>query len=148
MSLKVSDIGGAVSSLRRAVELIPADQTEHWDAVVKLTEIYLAVARGEKQYMDEVEKSVGELLKHDPNSFDGHRLLGDLNYSKATVAYKDKKIGEGQAFLDAAGAEYRKADALKPAQQALPRVPMVDIEFLARSIAGDVKPCQSHLDHH
>jgi tetratricopeptide (TPR) repeat protein len=117
VSLKVSDIGGAVSSLRRAVELIPADQTEHWDAVVKLTEIYLAVARGEKQYMDEVEKSVGELLKHDPNSFDGHRLLGDLNYSKATVAYKDKKIGEGQAFLDAAGAEYRKADALKPAQQ-------------------------------
>ena len=117
VSLKVSDIGGAVSSLRRAVELIPKDQPDHWDAIVKLTEIYLAVAKGEEQYMKEVKDFTGALLKRDPNSFDGHRLVGDLNYSQATDAYKNKRTEEGQAFLDAAAAEYRKADSIKPGQQ-------------------------------
>jgi tetratricopeptide (TPR) repeat protein len=130
VSLKTSDIGGAVSSLRRAVELIHKDQPDYWDSVVKLTEIYLAVAKGEKQYMEEVDKFIAELLKHDPNSFDGHRLVGDLNYYKATVAYnkaveadKSKYVeeskqrrAEGLTFLDAAAAEYRKADSIKPGQ--------------------------------
>src|ERR1035441_6322174 len=131
VSLKTSDIGGGVSSLRRAVELIHKDQPDYWDSVVKLTEIYLAVGKGEKQYMDEVDKFIAELLKHDPNSFDGHRLVGDLNYYKATEAYKKaaeaeknryveegkQRREEGLAFLDAAVAEYRKADSLKPGQQ-------------------------------
>jgi tetratricopeptide (TPR) repeat protein len=117
VSLKTGDIGGAVSSLRRAVELIPVDQPDHWDSVVKLTEIYLAVAKGEQQYMKEVDKFIADLLKRDPNSYDGHRLTGDLNYFKATDAYKNKKNDEGQAFLDAAAAEYRKADSVKPGQQ-------------------------------
>src|ERR1017187_2377699 len=131
VSLKTSDIGGAVSPLRRAVELIHKDQPDYWDSVVKLTEIYLAVARGDKQYMDEVDKFIAELLKHDPNSFDGHRLVGDLNYFKATEAYKKaaeaeknryveegkQRRAEGLAFLDAAAAEYRKADSIKPGQQ-------------------------------
>src|SRR6185369_207859 len=49
VALKTGDIGGAVGSLRRAIELIPADQPDHWDSIVRLTEIYLAVAKGEKQ---------------------------------------------------------------------------------------------------
>jgi tetratricopeptide (TPR) repeat protein len=131
VSLKTGDVGGAVSSLRRAVELITVDQPDHWDSVVKLTEIYLAVAKGEKQYMDEVDKFIADLLKRDPNSFDGHRLLGDLNYYKATEAYNKageaeknqhaeegkQRRQEGVAFLDAAVAEYRKADSIKPGQQ-------------------------------
>jgi tetratricopeptide (TPR) repeat protein len=117
VSLKAGDVGGAVSSLRRSVELIPADQPDHWDAVVKLSEIYLAAGKGQKQYMDEVDTFTKELLKRDPNSFDGYRLLGDLDYSRATDAYKNKKTDEGQAFLDVAAAEYRKADSLKPGQQ-------------------------------
>ena len=117
VSLKTGDIGGAVSSLRRAVELIHKDQPDYWDSVVKLTEIYLAVAKGEQQYMKEVDGFIEELLKRDPNSYDGHRLMGDLNYFKATDAYKNKKNDEGQAFLDAARAEYRKADSVKPGQQ-------------------------------
>ena len=97
----MSDVGGAVSALRRAVELIPPDQPDHWDAVVKLSEIYLAVAKGEKQFMDEVEKFIKDLLKHDPNSFDGHRLTGDLNYSRATDAYKREPsaVEEGKQAL-------------------------------------------------
>ena len=33
------DWGGALRELRRAKELLPAGQSEHWDAVVKLAEI-------------------------------------------------------------------------------------------------------------
>src|ERR1017187_7069361 len=131
VSLKTGDLGGAVSSLRRAVELIPVDQPDHWDSVVKLTEIYLAVTKGDKQYMAEVDKFIADLLKRDPNSYDGHRLVGDVNYSKSTEAYKkaadaDKNQRpqdgkelreEGRKYLDAAAAEYLKADSLKPGQQ-------------------------------
>ena len=117
VSLKTGDVGGAVSSLRKSIELLPADQAEHWDAVVKLTEIYLAVAKGEKQYMDEVEKFTKDLLKRDPNSFDAHRLVGDLDYSKATEAYKSKHPEEGKELLAAATEEYRKADGVKPGDQ-------------------------------
>src|ERR1017187_6435268 len=131
VSLKTGDIGGAVSSLRRAVELIRKDQPDHWDSVVKLTEIYLAAGRGEKQYMDEVDQFIKELQAHDPNSYDGHRLVGDLNYFRSTEAYKKaaeaernghaeegKELKEaGRKNLDAAAAEYLKADGIKPGQQ-------------------------------
>jgi tetratricopeptide (TPR) repeat protein len=117
VSIKVGDVGAAVSSLRRAIELLPPDQPEHWDSVIKLTEIYLAVAKGEKQYMDEVDKFTKELLKRDPNSYDAHRLLGDYNYSLATESYRVKRTEEAQAFLATATEEYRKADSIKPGQQ-------------------------------
>ncbi len=117
VSLKVGDVGGAVSSLRRAVELIPKDQPDHWDAVVKLSDIYLAFGKGEKLYMKEVETFTDDLLQRDSNSFDAHRLIGDLNYSRATDAYRNKQPDEGLVFLDKATAEYRRADSLKPGQQ-------------------------------
>src|SRR5215831_5043542 len=129
VSLKVSDIAGAVPSLRKAVELIPADQPDHWDAVIKLTEIYLAYSKGEKQLMDEVEKYTKEMLKRDPNSFDGHRLVGDYNYFQATEKYKAKHPDEGKAFLEAAIEEYSKADSAKPGQV------MVSMQ-LARALAA------------
>ena len=100
VSLRTSDIGGAVSSLRRAVELIRKDQPDYWDSVVKLTEIYLANAKGDKQYMDEVHKFIAELLEHDPKSFDGHRLVGDLNYFKATEAYKKALEAEKNRYVE------------------------------------------------
>jgi tetratricopeptide (TPR) repeat protein len=122
VSLKSGDIASSVASLRRAIELLPLDQPDHWDATVKLSEIYLQVGKDAdgkmlKQYMDEVEKFTGDLLKREPNSFDAHRLIGDLNYSRATNAYRDKKNEQGQAFLEAATVEYRKADSIKPGQQ-------------------------------
>ena len=117
VSLKVGDVVGAVSSLRRAVELIPKDQPDRWDAVVKLSDIYLAFGKGEKLYMKEVETFTDDLLQRDSNSFDAHRLIGDLNYSRATDAYRNKQPDEGLVFLDKATAEYRRADSLKPGQQ-------------------------------
>jgi tetratricopeptide (TPR) repeat protein len=129
VSLKVGDVAGSVPSLRRAVELLPPDQADHWEAVVRLCEVYLLAGAGEKQYMDDVEKFTQELLKRDPNSFDAHRLIGDLNYSRATGAYKNKHPEEGAAFLAVATAEYFKADSVKPGQ------PLVSMQ-LARALAA------------
>jgi tetratricopeptide (TPR) repeat protein len=129
VSLKVGDVASAVPSLRRAVELLPPDQADHWEAVVKLSEVYLLAGAGEKQYMDEVETFTKELLKRDPNSFDGHRLVGDLNYSRATSAYKNKHPEEGATYLAQATAEYFKADSIKPGQ------PLISMQ-LARSLAA------------
>jgi tetratricopeptide (TPR) repeat protein len=91
--------------------------------------VYLLAGAGEKQYMDDVEKFTQELLKRDPNSFDAHRLIGDLNYSRATGAYKNKHPEEGAAFLAVATAEYFKADSVKPGQ------PLVSMQ-LARALAA------------
>ena len=118
VGLKAGDVTGAVAALRRAVELIPPDQPDHWDATVKLSEIYLTVARGEKSYMDEVEKFAKDLLKRDPDSYDGHRLIGDLSYTRATEAIRSKppRPEEALALLDVATQEYTKADSVKPGQ--------------------------------
>jgi tetratricopeptide (TPR) repeat protein len=116
VSLKSGDVAGAVSSLRRAVELVPADQPDHWDAVVKLADIYLLLGKGEKQYVEEVDKFTKDLLKRDPNSFDGHRLVGDLRFARASEAYTSKHPEEGKVLLEQAIDEYRKADSVKPGQ--------------------------------
>src|SRR5436305_3086201 len=102
-SLKKGDYVNAVGQFRRAVELVSVDSPDHWEAKVKLTEILLQFAAN-SQTMQEVEKYTAELMKRDPNSFDAHRLIADLNYAKATEAYKNRKNEDGQKFLDAATA--------------------------------------------
>src|ERR1039458_9040224 len=67
------DWGGAVRELRRAMELIPASQQEHWDAEVKLTEIYLSpIVKHDDNLMAEVEGFCNDLLKRDPNRSEEH----------------------------------------------------------------------------
>src|SRR5213078_2166935 len=80
--MKEPNIAAAVASFRRAYELLPKDSPDRWDSIVKLSEIYLQVARGEEVYMNEVKKFTQELLQRDPNSYDGHRLVGDWNYAR------------------------------------------------------------------
>jgi tetratricopeptide (TPR) repeat protein len=118
-SLKTNDLGAAVNSLRRAIELLPKDSPDRWDAVVKLCEIYLAVGKGEKTYMDEVNDYTKQILARDPNSFDGHRLVADIHYTQATEAFNKPPRREefGRQELLAAIEEYRKADSIKPGQQ-------------------------------
>ena len=128
-ALKLGSVGEAVNAFRRAVELLPASEADHWDAVVKLTEIYLAVTR-EKAYLDEVDDYCKALLKRDPNSYDGHRLTGDLDFVRANEQFKVARNDEGQALLDKAIVEYRQAEAIKPGQ---PGVMMQ----LARAMAAE-----------
>src|ERR1039457_5576032 len=114
-ALKMGSITEAVNALRRAVELLPESQADHWDAVVKLSEIYLS-ATHEKSLLDDVDGYCKGLLKRDPNSYDGHRLTGDLDYVRATEQYTVKRADEGRALLDKAIVEYRQAEAAKPGQ--------------------------------
>ena len=105
----------AVQSLRRAVELLPVEQPDHWQAAIKLSEIYLA-ASPDKEYLAEVEGYTKGMLKRDPNSFDGHRLSGDLAFVRSAAALHVGQKDEAKGLLDEAIAEYRKADAVKPDQ--------------------------------
>ena len=115
--MKLGQTLPAVNAFRRAVELLPHDQPDYWDAMVELSEIYLFAGREQKQLMDEVEGYTREILKRDPNSFDGHRLTGDLNFARGLNAYKVARKDEGDAYIEKAVAEYRIADGIKPAQE-------------------------------
>ena len=109
------DLGGALKSLRRAVELLKGNnayQDEYLDSMVKLSEIYLVMK--DKQSLEEVDGYCNILLKRDPKSFDGHRLRGDVDavraYEAFQVANKDESMRlDGEAFD-----EYSQADAAKP----------------------------------
>src|SRR5262249_46167624 len=115
--LKVNDYGGAAAELRRALDTIGPESPDHWDAMVKLCELYLAVAKGEKTFMDDVDTFTKELLKRDPNSHDAHRLIGDMHYTRALEAGATKRINVAKQEIQEAIAEYRKADGAKPSQQ-------------------------------
>ena len=113
--MKLGQIPQAVRDLRRAMELIKPPAPDHWDAGVKLADIYLAVSR-EKQHLDEADTIAKNLLERDPNSFDGHRLIGDLSFIGAQEAFKAQNRDRGNELLKTAVMEYRKADAAKPGQ--------------------------------
>jgi tetratricopeptide (TPR) repeat protein len=130
-ALKLSSISEAVNAFRRALELLPVSEADHWDAVVKLSEIYLGVTR-QKAYLDEVQGYCEALLKRDPNSYDGHRLTADLEYARATEQFKVAMRDEGRALLDQAIAEYRKAEAIKAGQVGV-------VMQLARALAAETQ---------
>lgn len=117
--LRLGQISPAVNALRRSIELNkpkdPASADAHWDSLVKLTEIYVAAA--EPRYFSEVEQNIKELLDRDANSWDGHRLEGDLAFVRATKALQASNREETKRQVDLAVVEYRKAESIKPGQQ-------------------------------
>lgn len=115
-ALKLGSTNEAVGAMRRAVELLKPDNPDHWDALVKLSEIYLVAGRAQnqKQYLEEVKSAAERLLARDKNSFDGHRLMADLNLAWAVDAFRTSKREEGQKLLDIALAEYNTANTIKP----------------------------------
>src|ERR1035441_1777975 len=78
---KLQQYGQDVTQFRRPIELLPADQPDRWDSMVKLCDLYMAGGHDQKELMDEVERYSTDMLKRDPNSFDGHRLTADLALS-------------------------------------------------------------------
>jgi tetratricopeptide (TPR) repeat protein len=113
--LKQKNLTAAVNNLRRAVELLPKDQPDRWDALTKWTDIYLAVVH-EPQQLAESEQNIKELLAHDPNSFDAHRMAGDLNFVRSLQALQRAGREEGKKLMDNALAEYRTAESIKPGE--------------------------------
>src|SRR6516165_8843028 len=112
-AIKIGPMQEAVSALRKAIELLPPEEQDHWDAMVKLSDIYLLVAREQKQFMDETEDYCAKILKHDPNSFDGHRLTADLRFAQAIAAYRVARKDESSDLLHKAIAEYDRANSIK-----------------------------------
>src|ERR1700747_2365675 len=80
----------AVGELRRAIELLKPDRPERTDARIKLADIYLdyleRAPKREGDVVDEVQRTIDDLLKADPKSVDGHRLKGRLLYIMADDA--------------------------------------------------------------
>jgi tetratricopeptide (TPR) repeat protein len=116
-NLKIQDLGGAVGAFRRALDTLPEDSPDRIDSMVKVSEIYLAVGKSDKGLLADVDGFIKVLMAKDPNSYDAHRLLADLHYTRASEEYRTKRLDEAKADLDAATAEYRKADSIKPGQQ-------------------------------
>lgn len=100
--LKLGNYGEAMRWLRRAVELQP----QNTDAITKLADLYLLastqVASQSVQLQGEVKDLSDKLLQQNPDSFDGHRLKGQL-----ALLAKDPA---------AAVAEFAKANQVKPYQ--------------------------------
>lgn len=123
--LKLGALGEAVGMLRRAVELQP----DNMDAKVQLANIYLVAstqdAKNAPQLLEEVSTEVDKILAKDPNSYDGHRLAGQMALLK-----KDAKT---------AVAELQRANQIKPNQ---PEVVLVYFEALVRD---DQKPLAEKL---
>jgi tetratricopeptide (TPR) repeat protein len=120
VELKLSRIANAVPYLRRAIELLPADDSktaaaDYVDANVKLAEILLLAAQtsdpGDRnnKFLDEVRGIKDLLLKKDPNSFDGTKLNGELTLNDAIQLYKKNKPQESKEKMEEAIGVYRKA---------------------------------------
>jgi tetratricopeptide (TPR) repeat protein len=95
-------LGGALRSLTRASELLPTRE----DVAVSLAEtsmaIYLTSPTRSAPLYQQVVTTSADLLKRDPNSYDGIRLKG-------YVAMIDRHYPEAIELL-------RKADSMKPGQ--------------------------------
>lgn len=122
--LKLAAFGDAVRALRRAIELQP----DNADAAVKLADIYIAAASQDPTYADQMHKEVNELtdglLKKNPNSYDAHRLRGQLalvqrNAGEAIQEFetamrsKPDQTELAPAYFQALAADKRTADADK-----------------------------------
>ncbi|MDR3699274.1 MAG: tetratricopeptide repeat protein [Candidatus Sulfopaludibacter sp.] len=119
--IQLGQISPAINSLRRSVELnkpndpAPAVVAAHWDSVVKLSEIYMAGSR-DPQLLGEVDQNVKDILARYPNSWDGHRLKGDLAFIHALQAFQTANKDELKRQTDLAMSEYRKAESIKPGE--------------------------------
>ncbi|MGA3186532.1 MAG: tetratricopeptide repeat protein [Bryobacteraceae bacterium] len=100
--LKLGNYGDAMRGLRRAVELQPQNS----DAATKLADLYLLASTQNPtqapQLLGEVKDLSDKLLAQNPDSFDGHRLKGQI-----ALLSKDPA---------GAVAEFSKANQVKPNQ--------------------------------
>ena len=134
--LKRDKATDAVAAFRRALDIntsqAPADRispADRRDIYVKLSDIYLLHGTEDKRLLDEVDNFVKELAKDEPDSFDVHRLKGDLAFARAVMALKVANRDQALTLVDSAVDEYTKADKIKPGQ---PRV----VLQLARSVGA------------
>jgi len=106
----------AVKEYRRAIEVLkgePVHQQEYKRSLVQLTQLLIALAYKDPDSQEDTKANCRELLRMDPNSFDGFRLLGDFNF-KLFMMESLREPNAGDAYLSTALEFYRKADVIKP----------------------------------
>ena len=115
--LKGKSIGGAVPALQRAVELLKPGTPDSDDATLKLSEIMVVAAQSQErneQMLKDVTDYAAGLLKRNPNSWQGHKLTGDLAMLDTVAKYRREQGLEAKKALGKAIAEYRTALSAKP----------------------------------
>lgn len=130
--LKLGQVPDAVRPLRRAVELIKSGP-HLADAKIKLADIYVIAAQTnskDRTWLEDARRFARDFLAQDPNSFDGYRLMGDVDTVQAMQNARERDAEGAKKMLREAIAEYRKAQAIKPAN---PGVMLA----LARTLAAD-----------
>jgi tetratricopeptide (TPR) repeat protein len=110
--IKLLAFGDAARALRRAVDLQP----NNVDAANKLAEIFLVASSQDQQHAQELRMEARELaqkiLQANPNSYEGHRLMGQL-------ALLDKDLPTAMTELSAAYKINNQSDLALPLFQAL-----------------------------
>ncbi len=122
--------GDAARALRRAIELQPTNT----DAINRLAEIFLIASSQDAQHSKDMRMEARELaqklLQANPNSYEGHRLLGQL-------ALLDKDLPTATNELSTAYKINNKTDLALPLFQALALGGRgADAEKLARDVIG------------
>lgn len=133
--LRMGRIASAVGPLRRAIELLPQG-ADRMDANLKLADIYLVASTNSQQraqFTDEIQRIADEFLQKDPNSFEGHRLKGNLAFANVMEFYRNGNQARATQEMQNSIAEFRKAAAIKPndleLQIALARAFATDRQF-------------------
>ena len=133
--LKQGQVSSAVASLRLADEGLKKGTPDSDDTILKLAEIYVVAAQSQ-QNNDQLVKDVGDfaagLLKRNPNSWQGHKLAGDLAVLDTGAKFRKGQAVEAKKALAGAIADYRTALTAKPGDyvisMALGRTLMLDGE--------------------
>ncbi len=131
--IKLLAFGDAARALRRAVELQP----NNVDAINKLAEIFLIASSQAAQHTQDLRMEARELaqklLQANPNSYEGHRLMGQL-------ALLDKDLPTAMSELSTAYRINDKSDLALPLFQALVLGGRAaEAEKLARDVIGREK---------
>lgn len=115
--LKLGQVANAVPAFRRAHELLKPGTADADDADLKLSEIMILAAQAQENndaIIKEVQQTVDGLLKRDPNSWEGHKLTGDLAMLATAKLYRGTRVEDAKKELGTAIAEYRQALKAKP----------------------------------
>jgi tetratricopeptide (TPR) repeat protein len=121
--LKLGAGVGAVRPLRVAVELLKPGTPDSNDAILKLSEIEVAAAGAmgfEKAapLIKEVEGYRDGLLKRNPNSWEGHKLAGDLAFLNVRKYFSAQQMVDAKKALGEAIREYRTSLTANPNEYA------------------------------
>jgi tetratricopeptide (TPR) repeat protein len=115
--LKAGQPGAAIPALQRAVELLKTGTPDSDDATLKLSEFMVLQAQvneHNERLVKDISDYAAGMLKRSPNSWQGHKISGDLAMLDTMSKYKQGRMAEAKQALSSAISEYRTALAAKP----------------------------------